>query len=191
MRLINGVPHPSVTEVIAAAGIGPDYSAVPRALLDHAAERGTALHLALQYAAEGDLDETTLHPEIVPGFTAHKKFLAESKYRAIATELELVHPTMGFLGHPDSVGYLDGKVVLPDIKYVATVDLDYAALQLAGYRLLWDALHPAEAISKTFILHLRKDGDYRLPEVKTVGVPTQTFLGALLCWRERHRRNLL
>ena len=78
-----------------------------------------------------------------------------------------------------------------DWKYVASPDLDAARLQLAGYRLAWDAMHPTEPIARCFVLHLpSKGGAYRLHDV-TDDAAGQTFLAALVIYRERERRGRL
>ena len=59
---------PRVTEVLRAVGLGPDFSAVPAATLEHARQRGTALHAAIEWHHEGTLDPDSLHPEVRAGF---------------------------------------------------------------------------------------------------------------------------
>ncbi len=179
---------PSVTQVLEDVGLGPAYSSsIPGQVMVKAARRGSALHEAIRYHHEGDLEEESLHPELAPGFHAYLRFLAETDHRPIASELELVHPTWHFIGHPDRVGWHRDERVLIDWKYTADFDREYVRLQLAGYRILWNDTHPLEPVSRVFGLHLRKDGTYSLHDLTDSNAP-QEFLAALMVWRARERR---
>ena len=188
---VNGVRLPSVTRVLSAVGLSPDYRGVDPAVLERARLRGTALHCAIQYDAEGSLDESSLHEEIRSGFAAYRRFVAEAQHEPIGSELELVHPTWAYVGHPDRVGWINGRTrTLIDFKHQDSVDFDYVRVQLAGYSLLWAATHPEEPLAQTAVVQLRRDGTYRL-HVLDVRPAEQVFLAALVVYRERQRRGLL
>jgi hypothetical protein len=167
------------------AGLGFDPTGIPPARLEYARLRGTALHLAIRYHHEGVLDETSLHPDLLPGFEAYLRFLADTKHEPIASELELIHPTYGFMGHADRIGWLNGKRVLLDWKYTEAFQFWPVAYQLAGYRLLWNAVHPTELVTQAFALQLHpKSEKYQLRVVEAEKYE-QTFLAALVVWRAR------
>lgn len=178
---------PSVTEILRAVGLGPDYSAVPEATLERASLRGQALHAAIAYHAAGVLDEASIHPEIAPGFSVYLKFLADSQHQAIASEIDLIHPAWHYRGHPDRIGFLGADRVLIDFKYMDSVDLAATAYQLAAYRLAWHALRSSEPIRQCFVLQLKHDGTYRLHELPKGGwaKAEQVFLAALVVYRAR------
>ena len=180
---------PSVTQVLKACGLGPNYAGVPKDILEHARLRGAALHQAIQFHHEGTLDVSSLHMEIQPGFQSYLDFLAETGHRAIASELELIHPDWQYVGHPDRVGWLGTDRVILDWKHVASVDVRAGRLQLAAYRMAWNALRPTEPVSRCFLVHLPTNGDgkARLHEVTDPGAE-QVFLGALIVFRELQRR---
>jgi len=178
---------PSVTEIRDAVGLGPDFSRVPPAILEYARIRGQALHLAIRYHHEGVLDEASLHPDVRPGFEAYLRFLEDTKHEPLLSELELIHPAYGFMGHPDRVGWLNGKRVILDWKCVETFDFWPVALQLAGYRLLWNANYPEQPIAGTFALQLSpRAGKYQLRVVEAEKYE-QDFLAALVVWRAQQR----
>lgn len=194
MKTINGIVHPSVTDVLGALGLTPDFSKADPVAVEHAAIRGTALHKTIEYHHADDLDPVTIHPEVRPGFDAYLRFVKDTGHEPIASELELIHPQWHFLGHPDRIGWHQRQDrACYDWKYVASIDVDAARIQLAGYRLIWNALHPLEPVRRLFVLHLlRESSSYRLHEVTDgSNQAEQVFLGALLVWREKHRRGLL
>ena len=180
---------PSVTQILRAVGLSSTYAGVPKEVLEHARLRGQGLHLAIQYHHEGTLDAESLHPEIQPGFRAYLDFLADTGHRAMVSEPELIHPAWQYIGHPDRVGWLGKDRVILDWKHVAKVDLKAGRLQLAAYRMAWNALHPTEPVSRCFLVHLatNSDGKARLHDVTDPGAD-QIFLAALVVFRELQRR---
>ncbi len=182
-RLIDGTYWPSVTEVIEACGLGLEIPGPPERRAYYLA-RGRALHAAIQYDLEGVLDPATVHPEIAPGLDAWRKFVADTGYLSEASEIELRHERWRFLGHPDTVGRLNGRRVLLDLKY-NTVDLAYSALQHGGYALLWEANRAGETIDDYLVLQLKADGTYRLHPVTP---DRQTLLACVVVHRARQAR---
>jgi hypothetical protein len=64
---------PGVTSILQKVGLSKDFTGID----PFYAERGKAVHLAIQYALEGRLDEASLDPVIVPYFEGFKKYRAE------------------------------------------------------------------------------------------------------------------
>ena len=181
---------PSVTRILQAVGLSPDFSFVKEETLKRARARGAALHLAIRYHHKGTLDESTLHAEIEPGFRAYLAFVKATEHVPIASELELVHPQWNYIGHPDRIGWCNGKRVIVDYKYTAGFDKEYVRLQLAGYRLLWDATHPRELIDQTLGLHLKRDGFFAIYDL-TDNEGQQDFLAAVVIYRALERRGVI
>ena len=180
---------PSVTEILQAVGLAPDLSMVKPDVLAWASARGTALHRAIELHTKGTLDYDSLHPEIIPALKAYLDFVHDSGHEAIASELELVHPTWGFMGHPDRVGTLAKleDLVLIDWKMTASFSTNYVRHQLAGYKILYNAVHPDRPVRKTFGLHLKKDGRYTLHDV-TDAEAEQAFLAAVVVHKAQRRK---
>ena len=174
---------PSVTQILKACGLSADYTHVPKHLLDHAAQRGTALHLAIQLYHEDDLDEDSLHPEVAPGFSSYRKFLVESRHEPLHTEIEVIHPMWHYVGHPDRIGFLNEKRVILDFKYMETVKLAPAVLQMTAYKLAWEAMYPDSPLAGGYVLQLKRDGTYRLHHTPLDQKAEQTFLAALVVYR--------
>jgi len=180
---------PSVTEILAATGLGPNYNGVPLAILERKRLLGSALHLAVHYDAEGTLDESSLHPEITEDVALWRQFLAESGYTVTHSEIELIHPRWRFKGHPDVVCLLPGSEghAILDVKRVASVDAEAVARQLAAYRLLvTDVL--GVPVAKCAALQIN-GGRYRYHDLTKLALAgAQTFLAALLVHQARQRR---
>ena len=174
---------PSVTEVLAACGLTSNYGFVEAEKLEMYRQRGQALHLAIQWDAEGTLDRDSLHPEIRPGFDAYREFCFEHGHIAECSELELTHP-YGFQGHLDRVGLVDGARALIDWKYSDSVDVNGARWQLAGYGLLYAHNYPDRPAEKRLVVGLGKDGRPKITDV-TDGYAEQVFTAAVVVYRAR------
>jgi hypothetical protein len=65
---------PGVSEILQKVGLTKDWTGID----PFYAERGKAVHLAIQYFLEKRLDETSLDPIIVPYFEGFKKYAKEN-----------------------------------------------------------------------------------------------------------------
>lgn len=201
------VKLPRVTEILEAAGLSPDYSGVPPAILDRAAKRGTAVHAAIAEHAAGTL--WGVEPHVKPYLDAYERFVHESGYQPIESpkeflnpefpsEMEIAHPDWNYIGHidPCGIGWRGGERWLLDWKCVAQMS-PKVAYQLAGYRILWNRVRPDQLIARSAAIQLKPDGTYRLydPEAQRHPIPAaeaeHVFLSALVIFhaRARHTRS--
>ena len=178
---------PRVTQVLAAVGLGPDFTSIPPAILEIAAKRGTMVHEAIEALAYGYFDESAVDFEILPYLDAYRCFVAESGHEAIGSEIVVEHPTWRYQGHLDRVGWLVKRRCILDWKAVATVDVRAAALQLAGYRCAWNAQHPTAPVDLTAVVQLKGDGTYRYHDLPAAEVE-HVFLAALTVYRAQQER---
>lgn len=169
---VDGKKVPSVSEILAP--LSEDrYSELNPAVLRQAALRGSAVHEAteiIDYGGEPEQD-----PELMGYVNAYVEFL-----RTYFPEWEMIErivPMYRYLpeGYPDSenvlycgtvdrYGTIDKKKCVVDIKTYASMNTDAlisASCQTALYRAaLWE--QSEEIIIKRYVLHLKKDGSYRL-----------------------------
>lgn len=176
---VNGVKVPSVSEILSPLN-ADRYGTINPMVLQDAARRGRAVHElteAIDY--EIDLwDEDEIDPELDGYVSAYYQFLFDhncewdgiesivSCYRGVEDE-----PPM-YCGTIDRFGIVDGKAAVLDIKTYASMTTEAqmtASCQTALYRdaLLngkpGDSFHASQDDSiKRYILHLKKDGKYRL-----------------------------
>ena len=155
-----------VSEAIQAAGL-KDYSGIETHVLEHARQRGTAVHAACHYLDEGDLDWTTVSPEIEPYLRAWERFKSDSGVNIVETERPLYHATMGFAGTPDRIIQLNGKAGTLDIKTYAPDN--NTGVQLAGYSYLRFGPQRVYDTPERWGLWLKNDGKYSLTEYEDRG----------------------
>jgi hypothetical protein len=178
---------PSVTTILAAVGLGPDYSAVPPAILEVARLRGQAVHEAIEAAHLGYEINDPLPGDWRPYLEASRAFARESGAQAERLEFRVAHPQWRYVGHPDWTGYILGKRALIDWKCMDALrpgDLLAATYQLAGYLLALEAERPTERIEVAAVVQLRSDGTYRLREVDARSAG-HVFLAAVTVYAAR------
>ena len=172
---------PSVTHILNAVGLGPDLSRVAPDVLEQAQRRGSAVHAVIEANHYGVLDPIALTPEITPYYLAYRRFVDESQHEAIGSEIEVVHPRWGYIGHLDRVGWLRQRRGIWDWKS-GEFDALAAGYQLAGYKLAWNASHPTEPVELTAVVQLRNDTTYRYHDMDATTYE-QTFLAAVVVYR--------
>lgn len=195
---VDGVPVEwSVTQLLEAAGISPDYSKVNPAVLQHARRRGIHVDACcdLDDSPEG-LDWSTVHPEAVGYVQAWQVFKREYGYRPLAAQLIVYHPEYGYAGTTDCVGLLDDYPVIVERKATAKMAPSYA-LQTAGYAAdgLWIAppgggvLEPVPWVTPARLgVHLMPGGRYNVyPYENPDDVAAWLGVLALARWRKAAR----
>lgn len=182
---------PSVTTILTRVGLAPDFRFVPEDTLERARVRGKALHRAIYLLDKGTLDRRGLHPDLVGGLAAYEAFVAQTGHQAIASEIELIHPRWRFCGHPDRIGVHRGSQrAIFDWKMTRSYDARYVPIQLAAYRMLWNATHKEEPVELCIGVHLRRDGTFGLHELADPEAE-QKFMAALIVYRELEARGSL
>ena len=143
----------SVTELLTAEGFIDT-----RWFDEYSRTRGSYIHQAIHLYDIGDLDEENLDPVLVPYLEAWKRFLKESKFEVIESEVRLTNDILRLTGKPDKVGLLNGKPTILDNKSGAIAP--WTSLQLSFYELLKGFPYKRVAV------RLKPDGKYSLKEFK-------------------------
>jgi hypothetical protein len=126
---------------------------------DEGRERGSAVHAAIHYLNEGDLDDSSLHAMIRPYVAAYRQFLADTGFVPKLWEHRIYDPVYNYAGTLDVTGtwkLTDGNILL-DFK-TGQIE-DHVALQLAAYEA---CVSPAIGWFHRYALQLKADGTYRL-----------------------------
>lgn len=124
--------EPSVTTVLSPFA---DFSGIRPEVLQHAADRGTRVHLACASFAKGiGVWGCGLHAEDMPFYTSFLKWADITKPIFVAIEEEYRDPDMGYMGHPDAIIQMPGEAGLTiiDYKTPACVSRSWAP-QIAAY----------------------------------------------------------
>lgn len=127
----------------------PDkYTAVPEHILKKAAERGSAIHNACQFA-----DVTGFPPATIE---AQNYLSLREAFTPIANEYTASDEDY-FASNIDCVWEKDGEVSLADIKTTASLDDEYLSWQLSVYAYLFELQNPHIKVSHLFGVWLRGD----------------------------------
>lgn len=174
---------PRVTQILSDLGFTRYFGNNDRAM-----SLGRAVHKAIHYDCKGTLDWASLHPDLAGPMAAYQKLRQHARLTIEATEFELIHPTWQYIGHPDAVGRVgvDSVFALIDWKVSDAPDLKTATLQLAAYRLAYEAVHQT-AIGACYVGRLGKDGSFSLPDV-TSSEAMQQFQACVIVWRALQER---
>ena len=164
--------YPSVTQVMSRAGLYDAYKSIPAHILENARRIGNEVHAQIHIY---HLLQAPFEPSSAPVegcLHAYERFLSDSQYELIDTEISGVYPLYGYAGTLDSIGYLNGERVLLDIKATAQIYTEAVEIQTAAYAPIWD--HgilsipkwniERGAIAKRFVLHLKRNARYSLIE---------------------------
>jgi hypothetical protein len=153
-------------------GVYAQYDHIPYRILEKARRVGAEVHtqIHLYHLVQAPFDPSS---SAVEGcLRAYERFLSTSGYVPIETEMSAVHPLYRYAGTLDSVGFLNGRRSLIDLKATSIVHRESVEIQTAAYKELWDGGIFALAklnngrgrIAKRFVLHLKKSGVYDLIE---------------------------
>lgn len=109
---LDGSLVPSVTQVLHACGMLPDYSRLDPFFR----ERGSAVHEAIRLDLRGELEEESVDEEVAPYLDRFRRWAAEVELRPLWIEGPLACPVYRYAGTPDCLGTSRLGLVLPDWK---------------------------------------------------------------------------
>lgn len=138
------------------------YQRIDPAVLEHAQRRGTYVHRACELYAQGRLDEATVDPEVAPYLEGFRRFLADSDFVVLHTEVRLYDRVRDYCGSADIVGLLNGEPGVMDLKTPIQITRPVVGAQLAGYKAAWNSMHRANPLNARWALRVTNDGKYRL-----------------------------
>ena len=150
--ICDGVLLPSITQILQTK-FGHKYDFVDGRTLERAAERGTAIHKAIEDYVETGFDDQS---DEVRGY----RFLSD-RYHFTALKSE-VPVLLHLAGEPIAAGRLDliirfvNSCAVADIKTTSTLDKEYLAYQLNLYRIAYQQTYK-ETIHELYGIHLRED----------------------------------
>lgn len=187
---INGVPHPSVTQIIQEAGLS-GYSQCNQEAMEAAGKFGTACHIGTELWDKGRLDMKTVDNYILLYLEAWKKFRKEFNFTPSAIEWKGYHQKFLVPGTIDRVGLLNGVNSIIDIKTSVQFP-KYLGLQTAGYKEIYNSNHKSkeEKVYRRYGVLLKPNGDYVLQECKDK-TDWSVLLSAKSIYQWKQNNNLL
>jgi hypothetical protein len=159
---IDEVEWPGVTRALEDARL-IDFSKVPRDVLERAKQRGTAVHSAVHYWLEGDLDEGSLTDETHGYLMAAGAFLNQMRVTPLRIERFIQAPAYRFCGRLDLEGLIerkDGKSDKLVVDWKSGLIQPAHRVQLAGYV----SGLPDPRSYRRMTVELHADGSYKIFE---------------------------
>ena len=126
---LGGVQIDGVTSMLKGM---EDLSSIPPAILARKAELGTAVHYATELDDQGQLDEDTVHEEVLGYLNGWRLFKREHEVEFISIEQKLAHRRMRYAGTVDRVMKVDSERGVWDIKTRLEIP-PVVGIQLAAY----------------------------------------------------------
>jgi len=178
---LDGIDVPSVTGVLRQAGL-IDFSHIPPTILEAARRRGTAVHAAIHYFNENDLDVDRFgieFPECAGYLQAWITFTQQRHFTPVLNERRLASRRHQIAGTADCFGLLDGHPILLDFATGRPSDVA-KDLQTAAYYAMateWAAagddpellafLTGSRNVLRRYGVALRHDGTFSLEPYAT------------------------
>ena len=179
---LDGVDMPSVSKLSRFASREVYDNDISKYTLERACERGTAIHKATE-----DLDKygkCDISPEFANYITAYVQFRKDFNIKDyLYIEKPLASQQLNFAGTLDRVYVIDedfikavkkhckvdisnrkGMLAIIDLKSSSTVQKVLAQIQLPAYATLLEENHKDNKVGFLGILHLKKDGKYKLTQ---------------------------
>lgn len=125
----DGALVPNVTSILDPIS---ELDGIPRSVLEEAAARGTAVHRAVELHLLGDLDESSLHPDVAVRFHQFLRFVRETGFRSEFSEQRVFCEKYKYAGTLDLVGRLARRRAMVDIKATSALPRT-AGPQTAAY----------------------------------------------------------
>ena len=172
---LNGTEVPSVTTLMKPLS-NAVYGTVDEVVLNRAAERGTAVHNAIEnWLAYGIED---IGQGLRGYFEGFKAWFMDCDVKPLGSECRLYHKVLRYAGTADLPCEIAGKTVMVDVKTTSQLLEMLARVQLEGYVQAF-ASHGVQFDEKA-ILHLRRDGTYKMEKYRLKDTEAWTTLAALL-----------
>lgn len=149
------------------------YSTVIQAKMDMAADRGSRVHKVLE--ALDKYGEVEADDDIIDYAKAYLQFRKEHEVSWEVIELPISHSSLDVAGTLDRVGMIDGEFTIVDLKTSYAINKPLVTAQLNFYRMIWESKND-KPIDKLYVLHLHKDGTYKLvPVVQSDDIPMACY----------------
>lgn len=148
------------------------YGAVDEKTLNRAAERGTAVHNAIENYIKYGIDDI---PREYEGYLeAFKLWLKEKSPVILGTECRVYHKAYQYAGTCDMPCIINGEVFCIDFKTSSVINSVLTCVQLEAYDRAYES-HGFK-FDKKAIVHLKPDGTYKMvPYDKTDDESWNTF----------------
>ena len=163
-----------VTGLMKLMGLGPDYSGIPADTLQKAADRGSAVHKAIETWCKGQAEINEEYAdEVITDLEAFKKLeLPVLANEYLVSDNELI---------ASSIDIVLDDLTLVDIKTTSKIHYDAVSWQLSIYKWLFELQNPKKKVKGLKCLHLR-GGRYEYVDVEER--PREQVLGLIEAYKD-------
>lgn len=172
---LKGAVLPSVTTVMKTLS-NELYHGIDEGVLNAAAERGTAVHNAIENYVKFEIED--IAPAFRGYFEGFKRWWEEYKPIPLGTECRVYHKIMRYAGTVDMPCIIRGKVICVDYKTSAAINKMLTGVQLEAYSKAYES-HGFPFDGKA-IVHLKNDGTYQMENYRKSDPESWTVFGALM-----------
>lgn len=173
---LDEIEIPSVTTVMNPL-TDYEYRDVGDKTLENAANRGTAVHEAIENWIKFGIDG--LDPELHGYMDGFLEWWNKYNPEPIASEIRVYHQILRYGGTVDLIAKINGKIFLVDFKTTYRLIDKNCRVQLEAYSQALGS-HGVK-IEKKAILHLTKTGKWDMPEFKAKDAEAWRVFGSLKC----------
>lgn len=148
---------PGVTGILRATGVSVDFEALPnRGAIERRRDIGSALHADSHALDDGDLDWTTVHPDVLPYLEAWATCREHKRLAPLSRERMVFDPVMFYAGTLDGIFLVEatGKRVLIDLC-IGDAAAAAKRYQTAAYQRAYELDHPDVVIDERWAVELR------------------------------------
>ena len=151
----DGVMLIGVTELMKKHGLGADYSGIPEAVLNKAAEEGTALHKEIE---DYDNHISVLRTPLIEDYAklCHENGLIFVQSEYLVSDGEMVASSIDGVYGLKNRNRKNNEVVLVDYKATLKLHTRPLAWQLGIYKVFFERLNPDLKVVACYCLHLDK-----------------------------------
>ena len=181
---------PSVTTIIKDVGIGQDFSMV-KGEMDWYGDRGQKIHKACHLDDINDLDDESVHEDIMGYLEGYRKFKKVFNYKPYFSEQVVSDVIMGYAGTLDNAGnYVvqkRGRMMIGDVK--SGTPHESHGVQLAAYRMAFkNQIQGLHSLYDLIGIYVKSDGTFKIEDYTKEARAYERIFKAALCIYNTKRR---
>lgn len=174
--LLDGEQIPSVTQLMEPLN-RREYMRVDSRTLEMAAQRGTAVHNAIENYLKYGLDD--IDPDYRCYMDGFHEWWEEYNPEFVASEMRVYHKLYRYAGTADLLAIIDGKLTLVDFKTTYKLSEKSVRVQLEAYSQAMGS--HGIIIDGKMVLHLSADGKWKSPEFPDKDTEALRVFNSLRC----------
>jgi hypothetical protein len=149
--------------------------------------RGRIVHLILEWEDTGELDESSVDPNLTGYLEAYRRFKIATNWHTTMQEIKFFNEKYKYCGRADKVGQFG---ITARTKWIWVIDIKsgqpHEADQLQSPAYLFGLKSHEIPIGRCGDLYLKPSGLFRFVEVKDPTYKFQRFLNGIKKWKEQN-----